>query len=293
MKLNYFYTILMNNIQAKNDSLYNKMKHISKKYWKLDTFEREQNDKFVEDEIQLTKVGDEIFDNFNLKNHQVKLFADICSAPGMYSKIILNTWNNTTGIGISLPVEEGGVPYTISDSRYKIFYKNILDKSYKLELNQNKNLKLDLGLASCVSYQHDAKNSFILNIELIIKSLMLILSNLKKGGNLIINLTIKNIDLAFNMVNILSKMFNKFKLWKSSTVWQTKNTFYFFGYDFKDNYEQNILADLLISIKNDSNPVNNYFIGNKQEYDLIYKQMKQIYITRINAWKKLIDEKNR
>jgi hypothetical protein len=74
-----------------------------------------------------------------------------------------------------------------------------------LELNEDKNLKLDLGLASCVSYQHDAKNAFFLNMELIVKSLMLILPNLRKEGNLIINMTIKNVELAFNMVNILAK----------------------------------------------------------------------------------------
>ena len=39
------------------------MKYIAKKNWKLDTFEREQDDKFVEDEVQLQKVGQEIFDN--------------------------------------------------------------------------------------------------------------------------------------------------------------------------------------------------------------------------------------
>ena len=206
----------MTTIEAKKDNLFNKMKYLAKKNWKLDTFEREQDNKFVEDDVQLQKVGQEIFDNFGLKKSNVKLFADICSAPGMYSKIVLDTLDKTTGIGISLPVEEGGVPYTIKNTRYKIFYKNILDKSYKLELNEDKNLKLDLGIASCVSYQHDAKNAFFLNMELIVKSLMLILPNLRKGGDLIINMTIKNIELAFNMVNILAKLFKNFKLWKSN-----------------------------------------------------------------------------
>jgi hypothetical protein len=280
----------MTTIEAKKDKLFNKMKYIAKKNWKLDTFEREQDDKFVEDEVQLQKVGQEIFDNFGLKKSNVKLFADICSAPGMYSKIILDTWDKTTGIGVSLPVEEGGVPYTIKNSRYKIFYKNILDKTYKLELNEDKNLKLDLGLASCVSYQHDAKNAFFLNMELIVKSLMLILPNLKNGGNLIINMTIKNVELAFNMVNILAQLFKNFKLWKSSNVWGTKNTFYFFGYDFKENYNPEILVNLIESIKYDNNPINNQFIGTEEEYNKIYQQMKWVYITRIKAWEKLIEK---
>jgi 23S rRNA U2552 (ribose-2'-O)-methylase RlmE/FtsJ len=279
----------MSIIEAKKDKLFGKMKYLSKKFWNLDTFEREQGDKFVEDTKQLEKVGLEIFENFGLKKINVKLFADICSAPGMYSKIVLDAFEKTTGIGISLPVEEGGVSYEISDKRYKIFYKNILDKSYKLELSEEKELKLDLGVASCVSYQHDAKNAFFLNLQLIIKSLMLILPNLRKGGNLVINMTIKNVELAFNFVNILSKLFGNFKLWKSPNVWATKNTFYFFGYDFKNNYNPDILSNLLERIKYDHDPLNNQFEGSKDEYDKIYKQMKNVYITRINAWEKLIE----
>jgi len=267
------------------------MKYLSKKFWKLETFEREQGDKFVEDKKQLEKVGLEIFDNFGLNKTDVKLFADICSAPGMYSKIILNEFSKTTGIGISLPIEEGGVPFEISDSRFKIFYKNILDKSYKLELSEEKDLKLDLGVASCVSYQHDAKNAFYLNIQLIIKSLILILPNLKTGGNLIINMTIKNVEFAFNLVNILSKLFSSFKLWKSSTVWATKNTFYFFGYDFKSNYELEIFNNLLDRIKYENDPINNQFDGSLEEYNKIYSQMKNIYIVRIKAWEKLAKSK--
>jgi hypothetical protein len=278
----------MSLIEAKKDKIFNKMKYLSKKYWNLDTFEREQDNKFVEDQSKLEQVGKEIFNNFGLKKTQVKLFADVCSAPGMYSKIILDEFEKTTGIGISLPVEEGGVPFTLKDARFKPFYKNILDKNYKLELTDP--LKLDLGLASCVSYQHDAKNAFYLNMELIIKSMSLIFPNLKQGGNLIINMTMKNIELAFNIVNILSKFFTNFKLWKSPSVWNTKNTFYFFGYGFVDNYKPEILTDVLTRLKYPNDPINNHFEDSQEAYDNIYKQMKPIYITRIKSWEKLVDQ---
>jgi len=281
----------MNIIEAKKDKIFIEMKKISIKNWKLDIFEREQDSKFIENSEELLKVGNEIFDNFGLKKINIKLFADICSAPGMYSKIILDSFNKTTGIGISLPVEEGGVPFTLKNDRYKIFYKNILDKNYKLELSEP--LKLDLGMASCVSYQHDAKNAFYLNMELIIKSMMLIFPNLKSGGNLIINMTIKNVELAFNIVNILSKFFNNFKLWKSSTVWSTKNTFYFFGYDFKNNYKLELLTNILEHMKYNHDPINNHFEGTREEYAKIYHHMKSVYITRIKAWENLIKKSNK
>jgi hypothetical protein len=202
----------------------------------------------------------------------------------------LDKYGKTTGIGVSLPVEDGGIPYSINDTRYKIFYKNILDKTYKLELS--KPLKLDLGMASCVSYEHDKKNLFYLNMELILKSLMLLFPNLKSEGNLIINLTIKNVELAFNIVNILSSLFHRFKLWKSATVWSTKNTFYFFGYGFKSNYSQDIFLNIFDKIRYNNDPINNHFIGSQEEYDKIYQQMKQIYIIRINAWNDLAKLKN-
>jgi hypothetical protein len=277
----------MSIIKAKKDKLFNKMKYLSNTYWKLDKFERSRDNKFIENENELMSVGKEIFDNFGLDGENIKLFADICSAPGMYSKIILDSYNKITGIGISLPIEEGGVSYTIKDPRYKIYYKNILDKKYKLELTEP--LKLDLGLASCVSYQNDAKKSFYLNIELIFKSLMLILPNLKKKGNLIINLTIKNVELAFNIVNILYPLFNNFTLWKSPNIWSTKNTFYFFGYGFKDNYSSEIFSNMLEMIKIQQSPINNQFTGTIKEYNTIYNEMKKIYMIRIKAWEKLIN----
>lgn len=276
------------NIEAKKDKLFGKMLYLHKKFRHLDIFEREQDDKFVEDSSQLTKVGNEIFHNFGLEKTDIKLFADICSAPGMYSKIVLDKFKTTIGIGVSLPVEEGGVPYELKDSRYKIFYKNILDKNYKLELNQDKNLKLDLGMASCVSYQHDVKNSFLFNVELIIKSLMLLLPNLKTGGNLIINMTMKNIELAFNMVHMLSELFNSFKLWKSPNVWATKNTFYFFGYGFKQNYNPDVFTDLIERIKFDNDPINRQFLGTNEDYEQIYNKMRHIYLVKIRAWEDLI-----
>jgi 23S rRNA U2552 (ribose-2'-O)-methylase RlmE/FtsJ len=277
----------MNIIEAKKDKIYNKMKYLSNKYWKLDTSKRKQDNKFIEDEKELLKIGHEIFDNFGLEKSNVKLFADICSAPGMYSKIILDKYEKTTGIGVSLPVDEGGFPYTITNSRYKIFYRNILDKTYKLKLTQP--LKLDLALASCVNYQNNTENTFYLNLELIIKSLMILFPNLKSGGNLIINLTNKNVELSFNIVKILSSMFKTFKLWKSSNVWATKNTFYFFGYDFKENYSPEIFSNIIEKLKYKHEPINNRFIGTQDEYTKIYNQMKNIYIVRIKAWEKLIE----
>lgn len=268
------------------DKTYLFMKNLARKNYKLDTFERVSEGKFVENNEELIKVGEEIISNF-IKDKKINInyFADICSAPGNYSKIILDKFNVTTGIGISLPPEEGGVEYEIENPKFKKIYKNILDKKYRLEIPQ----KLDFGIASCVSYQIDAKLASKLNIELIVKSLYLLLPNFNKGASLIINMTMKNIFLAFNLVNIFKKYFKKVSLWKSHNIWGTKNTFYFFGYDFIGN--ENVADDInkvLERIKNDRDDIFTKFLGTKEEYFIINKMMRNIYQVRIDSWNDLI-----
>ena len=270
------------------DKTYLFMKNLARKNYKLDSFERVKEGKFIEDNEELTKVGEEIINNFiGNKKFIINFFADICAAPGNYSKIILDKFDVVTGIGISLSPEDGGVEFEIEDKKYKPLYKNILEKKYRLEIPE----KLDLGMASCVSYQNDAKLANRLNIELIVKSIYLLLPNFKSGSNLIVNLTMKNILLAFNLVNILRKYFKSIKLWKSQSVWGTKNTFYFFGYDFIEN--KNVvdeLNELYDKVKDEKNHIYEKFIGTNNEYNVVNSMMRFIYQVRIDVWKKLIEQ---
>ena len=269
------------------DKSYLYMKNLANRNYKLDTFERVSDGKFIEDSSELKKVGEEIIHNFSKdKNLKINFFADICSAPGVYSEIILDEFPIVTGIGISLPPDEGGVKFELDHPKFKKIYKNILDKKYKLELPK----KLDLGIASCVSYQQSAKSAFKLNIELILKSLYLLLDNLDSNGSLIVNMTMKNIYFAFNLINALGKYFENYTLWKSSTVWGTKNTFYFFGYNYLDRVDiKPIINKLIEDIQDDKNNIFKKFLGNTNEYQKINYKMQKVYQVRINAWKKLIE----
>mgnify|MGYP003332480531 CR=1 FL=1 len=96
------------------------MKNLTRKNYKLDSFERVSEGKFVENNEELKKVGEEIINNFD-KDSKLKInfFADICAAPGNYSKIVLDKFDVITGIGISLPPEEGGVEFEIDDKKFK------------------------------------------------------------------------------------------------------------------------------------------------------------------------------
>jgi hypothetical protein len=264
------------------------MKKLIKNNYHLDKFERIEENKFVENTDELSSIGLEIFENFNTDSisRKIRLFADVCSAPGVYSEIALEKFPDAQGIGITLPPSEGGVEFEIESDRFKKVYKNILDKKYRLEIPK----KLDFGMGSCVSYQQMDKNAYYLNIELIIKSLYLLLPNLDKGGHLIINLTIKNIFFAFNIINFLMKNFKSFKLWKSENIWGTKNTFYFFGYDFNgDKHIDEDINKIYDKIKNPKDDIFHKYNGTDEEYHIINNQMRKVYQTRINVWKKLIE----
>jgi hypothetical protein len=269
----------------KKNKLYNVMKDIVSKFYYMNKFIRISDDKFIEDDKELTQVGEEIFNEFfKMTDNKINFFVDICAAPGMYSKILLDKYKDTMGIGISLPPEKGGVKFEIDYDNYKIFYKDILEKTYKLELPK----KLDFGIASCVSYI-DTQDSYALNSELILASSDLILSNLNEKGTFIINLTIKNIYVCYNLIHILSQYFKEYKLWKSLNVWGTKNTIYFFGYGFRENYE-NDLKKYISMIQNRQSEFSNNFIYSEREYKEIDKRMNEIYKVRINAWLNLISK---
>lgn len=268
----------------KKNNLWNEMKHLQSSYYYLDKFERiDTNTTFIENNIELLKIGNEMFDKFGLDKINIKFFVDVCAAPGMYSKIIYDTYM-PTGIGISLPPEKGGVEFEFKNSSYKQFYKDILEKEYKLEIPK----KLDFGIASCVSYIDDKKNASTINMELILTSLNIIMNNLMEGGNLIINMTMKNIVLCYNVLYLLMKQFKTIKLWKSSTVWGTKNTFYIFCYFFTNTIYNDNIKKYIDEIKNPKSSINNIYIGDDSSFTKITHMMNRIYIIRINCWLKLL-----
>ncbi len=263
-------------MNPRKNNLWNIQRDLHSKYYNLiSNFNRVEEGKFIENNEELIKIGNEMFDEFvkykTIKS--IKLFVDICAAPGNYSEILLDKFPESYGIGISLPEEKGGVPFEIKSKNYKIFKKDILEKEYKLEIPR----KLDFGMASCVSYVDDPKNAAKLNMELILTSLKLILKNLNKDGHLIINLTFKNITFIYNLINILSTYFQDFYLWKSENVWATKNTFYFFGYNYKNNYDNKIESICNIDRCSDR------FIGNQKDFSRISIKLKPVLITKINS----------
>ena len=264
----------------KKNNLWNVMKNISSTYYKLDSFDRIQGDKFIEDSNELSTIGKEIFDNFG--DVKINFFLDICAAPGMYSKELLDR-TTATGVGISLPPEKGGVKFEIENKKYKMFYKDILEKDHIIEAPR----PFDFGMASCVSYM-DTRNAHNLNMELILTSMKLILESLEEGGNMMINMTMKNIYTCYNILHHIMKDFKEIKLWKSYVVWGTKNTFYLFCYGYKNGEMKNKIRNMINDVKNERSNFNNMFLGDSMSYNNITELMNEIYMVRINCWLKIL-----
>ena len=105
------------------------MKEMVRKHYQKINFERLSDEKFVENNDELITIGEEIVQILkkNIKDDKI-FFADICGAPGNYSKLIFKNFT-ATGLGISLPPEKGGVEFEMDDfDKYKIFYRDIFRK---------------------------------------------------------------------------------------------------------------------------------------------------------------------
>jgi hypothetical protein len=268
-------------MNPKNNIKWKQMKELSRKNFNKIKFERVNDGTFVEDNTELTVIGREIINILkdNISDKKIK-FVDICGAPGNYSKLVLDNFESS-GIGISLSPKEGGVEFEMENyPNYKVIYSNIL-KDNSVEIN-----KINLGMASCVSYEVSSKNSFQLNLKLILKSLIYLIDNLDNNGNIVINLTIKNIYFAFNIIYVLSKLFQKTSIWKSSKVWADKNTFYFFGFGYQNN---NKYYQKLIEIRNilsNNNFIKNIYFNkilmNENNFNIIDDKMNKIYQVKID-----------
>lgn len=266
-------------ISAKYEQLFIDMQKIFDESYVIQSSFDRYTDKFVEDPTELYIVGNDLLIALGIDIlSKIKRFMDICSAPGIYSSLLLKMIPNLVhGTGITLDISKGGEKNLVEHSKYNVLYKDILKDEISL-------YKSDLVIASCVCYEYNKKKVYELNWMLIIKSIIIGLNHLNEHGYLIVNLTLKNIDLSMTIINILSKAFNKYKLWKSKVVWANKQTFYFIGYEYNS---ENIIKNLT-----NLDIMSNKFHGSQEEYDKIWKNIIPIIKIRIIALRKNISQVN-
>ena len=221
----------------------------------------------TENQELLHDLFDELYQK-RLSNINVKYFLDICAAPGVYSKYILDKYPDASGVGISLDPKDGGHQFKIIDDQdlYQDRYQGIYQDVYQIDTFSSKgviNTKYDLCMTSCIPYDTSAKT--VNQHRIIFKSLTVCLNSLKKNGTLIINFSFKDMIFAINFVYLISLLFKKIKLFKSTKLWILQRTFYVIGYDYQPN-------DKII------NRINSYL----ENFDQYYYQHRDKLLPEIN-----------
>lgn len=211
----------------------------------------------TEHEDLLYQLFDELYSK-NLTNVKVNKFVDICAAPGVYSKYLLDKYPKAIGTGISLNPEKGGHEFKIPESnRYEEIYQDIF------QITSNDRFDGDMFMASCIPYNVSAKTSD--EYQIIFQSLMICLNSLEEGGTLIINFSFKEIIFAINFVYLISIMFDRIRLFKSTKLWIMQRTFYVIGYEYHKN-------DQII------NRINSYL----NDFDNFYEKYRKNLLPEIN-----------
>ena len=217
----------------------------------------------------LKKIGKELIDYIPKNNY--KLFLDLCSAPGIYSKELLNYIPEIKGIGLSLDPKDGGEPYNKSmlNNRYIYLYKDIT------EFNIYKYYPMfDITMSSCIPYFKRNEK-----YDLLFKSLLFCLNFLKENGILIINFSYKNINKTIETIYLLKNLFKKVILYKSEIIWTFTTSFYIICYDYKYNYNY---------IKNINKKINIDYENKKIIYKLLDKFVFNKQINIYNKYKNYI-----
>jgi len=261
----------MESIVYKNN-LYNLTKFIRRLPNAYKIIQEYSYDLGTEHEKMLYDLFDELYQK-RLTKVSIHKFMDICAAPGVYSKYILEKYPESKGVGISLDPKEGGHEFKILfDDRYQKIYKDV----YKIstsnpELIQQEEPRVgkliplyDMCMTSCIPYNISAKSKD--EYKIIFKSLTVCLDSLKENGTLIINFSFKDMVFAINFVYLISLLFSQIKLFKSTKLWVLQRTFYVIGYSYKKNEQ------VVGTIKNYLNDFDGFY---KEYHDKLLPQISK------------------
>jgi 23S rRNA U2552 (ribose-2'-O)-methylase RlmE/FtsJ len=174
----------------------------------------------------------EMDDKFlKLKSRKVKLYLDICAAPGDYSDYLSETLK-CKGVGVTLPVKNGGMEFKYDIADYELEYLDVI-KEYKKPFSSD---KFDFIISGCLDMTRIKKKPFY-DINLWLSTMLLAFLNLKPGGIFAFKISLKYINFSANIIYLFEQFFKTVKVFKSTTAIPFRSMFYVIGFDFKHNKE--------------------------------------------------------
>jgi 23S rRNA U2552 (ribose-2'-O)-methylase RlmE/FtsJ len=164
-----------------------------------------------------------------LKSHKIKLYLDICAAPGDYSDYLSETLK-CKGVGVTLPVKNGGMEFKYDLKNYKLEYLDVI-KEYKKPFSSE---KFDFIISGCLDMTRIKKKPFY-DINLWLSTMLLAFLNLKPGGIFAFKISLKYINFSANIIYLFEQFFKTVKVFKSTTAIPFRSMFYVIGLNFKHN----------------------------------------------------------
>lgn len=165
----------------------------------------------------------------HLNKYKINSYLDICAAPGEYSKYLTDKLK-CKGVGITLPINNGGVNFNYNLENYTLIYLDVIK-----DFNTNfYNDKFDFIISGCLDMTHIKKRPYY-DINLWLSTLMLAFLNLNKNGIFAFKISFKYINFASNILYIFEMFFKHIKLFKSKDAIPYRSMFYVIGFGFKFN----------------------------------------------------------
>ena len=235
--------------------------------------------------LLIKDLNDEVL---KLKNKDIDIFLDICSAPGEYSKYLSETYK-IKGVGVTLPIENGGINFDYKLKNYEIVYLDIIK-------NINKIIKKDkfpFIVSGCLDMTVGKKEKFN-NINLWLSTFLFTLNNLQKNGIFAFKISLRYIKFAANIIYIFTKIFKIVKTFKSLDAIGFRSMFYIVGFGYKIDIEYlKLINKLLLDIKkknfeNIQQFRDKTFFSNKKYFIMIKKMLENIFQIQINAIENII-----
>jgi 23S rRNA U2552 (ribose-2'-O)-methylase RlmE/FtsJ len=183
-----------------------------------------------------------------LKTHNIKLYLDICAAPGDYSKY-LSKILKCKGVGVTLPVENGGMEFNHNLKNYNLVYLDVI-KDYNKNFSSQ---KFDFIVSGCLDMTRIKKKAFY-DINLWLSTMLLAFLNLKSGGIFAFKISLKYINFAANIMFLFEQFFDSIKIFKSTKAIPFRSMFYVIGYGFKMNDDYfPLLREIYVKYNEESN----------------------------------------
>jgi 23S rRNA U2552 (ribose-2'-O)-methylase RlmE/FtsJ len=164
-----------------------------------------------------------------LKSRKIKLYLDICAAPGDYSDYLSRTLK-CKGVGVTLPVEDGGMEFNYNLKNYDLVHLDVI-KEYDKDFSDE---KFDFIVSGCLDMTRIKKKPFY-DINLWLSTILLAFLNLKPGGIFAFKISLKYINFASNVMFLFEQFFDSIKIFKSTKAIPFRSMFYVIGYGFKMN----------------------------------------------------------